>query len=102
MLLPIFGLLAAVASPQQQRMASLMQCLADAAERLAPSAEPAETIADAVMGECSSELGAVEEAERRGVYGAQAEQRMADVQRDGRAVLRQRVLARVLELRANR
>lgn len=78
-----------------------MQCLADQAQRFAATAEPSEVAADAAMGACAEAEGRVVEAEVNGL-GAEARERVRRAQSDGRALIRQRVIARIVEIRAAR
>jgi hypothetical protein len=100
------ALLAAAAPPpaasrDRPEVAAWMQCLADQALRFAPSNESAEIAADATMGACTAQEAALVAAERRGVAGAALDSLMR-AERDGRVALRQRVIARIVELRTPR
>lgn len=100
MMLAMLAMIGGGAAPDAA-MGAWMQCLANSAARFAATSEPAETAADAAMGACSAEQGALEAAERRGVSGA-ARRHLLEVQRDGRETIRRRVIARVVELRSVR
>jgi hypothetical protein len=99
-MLTIVVALALASSPSpDERMATWMQCLANAAERFAVTKEPTDIAADAAMGACAAEEGALEAAERKSVWGDDARRRMDEIHRDGRLAIRQRVIARIVELR---
>jgi hypothetical protein len=95
----VASLTLAAAAPESAAVAAWMQCLADQAVVTARSPESAEVAADAAMGACAAEEGALDAAEMRGSLDRR---RMAEIQRDGRAIIRQRVIARVVEIRAAR
>jgi hypothetical protein len=60
-----------------------------------------EADADAAMGACAGQEGALIAVELNGVAGA-ARERVERAQSDGRGVVRQRVIARIVEIRSAR
>lgn len=77
------------------------QCLGDEAAIAARTSEAADLAADAAMGACSAAEGRLIAAELDGLTGA-ARTRVERIQSDGRRVVRQRVIARVVALRSAR
>jgi hypothetical protein len=99
-MLTIAAALALVAGDRPE-VARWMQCLADEAALVARSGEPADIAADAAMGACAGQEGALIAVELNGVAGA-ARERVERAQSDGRGVVRQRVIARIVEIRSAR
>lgn len=99
MLTMALALMLSGAAASDDPMAAWMQCLANAAERFAATAEPTGVAAEATMGSCTPEENAVNAREQKGIWGSEARRRMDEIERDGRDIIRQRVVARIVDLR---